>query len=76
MALAALVCAAAAWTMRWLISSDGDVSGWRAAFALAAGIGAAIVSYGAASAVLRLEEWHELLARFKRRSGARDRPDS
>ncbi|HUR28988.1 MAG TPA: lipid II flippase MurJ, partial [Planctomycetota bacterium] len=70
MACAALLCAAAAWLTRWLVSGGDEVSGWRAAFALAAGIGAAIVSYAAASAVLRLEEWRELRARFTRKSGA------
>ncbi len=74
MLIAASLCALAAWVTRHLIVGDAEVgaaevSGLRELPALAAAIGAAVVTYVGASALLGLEEWRNIRERIARRRG-------
>lgn len=67
MGIATLLCAAAAWGTRLLVTGGGEATGLRAVFALSAGILAAIVAYAGVCAALGLEEWRNLRERMRRR---------
>jgi putative peptidoglycan lipid II flippase len=67
MLVATLFCAAAAWGVRTLVLGSAPAGGLRAAAALGGGIAAAVLSYGAASHWLGLEEWRDVLERIRSR---------
>jgi putative peptidoglycan lipid II flippase len=70
MLVATALCALAAWGARRLVAGTAEVSGLRAAFALAGGIGSAVVAYAVASHALGLEEWRDVRERIRRRRSA------